>query len=97
MILKYINIFEENEIIIFELLSFFLRSFSSGRYVCLDVCYVQCLIRQSTGVYWAVELDSWAGQLDWTIGVGFQWDSFLLNRRSLTDSKVYEMFLRKTK
>ena len=46
---------------------------------------------------WTVELDNWTGQLDWTIGLGFQWDSVLLNRRSLTDSKVYEMFLRKTK
>ena len=80
MILKYINIFEENEIIIFELLSFFLRSFSSGRYVCLDVCYAQCLIRQSTGVYtgqlnWTVELDNWTGQLGWTVGLDY-WTGF---------------------
>ena len=42
-------------------------------------------------------LDSWTGQLDWTIGLDFEWDSFSLNRRNLTDSKIYEMFLRKTK
>ena len=42
-------------------------------------------------------LDSWTVQLDWTIGLDFEWDSFSLNRRNLTDSKIYEMFLRKTK
>ena len=46
-------------------------------------------------------LDSWTGQLDWTIGLdnwtGFRMGFFPLNRRNLTDSKVYEMFLRKTK
>ena len=46
-------------------------------------------------------LDNWTGQLDWTIGLdnwtGFRMGFFPLNRRNLTDSKVYEMFLRKTK
>ena len=46
-------------------------------------------------------LDSWTGQLDWTVGLdiwtGFRMGYFPLNRRNLTDFKVYEMFLRKTK
>ena len=46
---------------------------------------------------WTVGLDNWTGQLDWTIGLDFEWDFFPLNRRNLTDSKVYGMFLRKTK
>ena len=50
---------------------------------------------------WTVGLDNWTGQLDWTIGLdywtGFRMGFFPLNRRNLTDSKVYEMFLRKTK
>ena len=47
---------------------------------------------------WTIGLDSWTGQLDWTIGLGLFRMGFLpLNRRNLTDSKVYEMFLRKTK
>ena len=50
---------------------------------------------------WTVGLDSWTGQLDWTIGLdywtGFRMGFFPLNRRNLTDSKVYGMFLRKTK
>ena len=57
---------------------------------------------------WTVGLDSWTGQLDWTVGLDrtagldnwtgqLDWTIFPLNRRNLTDSKVYEMFLRKTK
>ena len=50
---------------------------------------------------WTVGLDNWTGQLDWTVGLdywtGFRMGFFPLNRRNLTDSKVYEMFLRKTK
>ena len=53
------------------------------------------------GLDWTVGLDSWTGQLDWTIGLdywtGFRMGFFPLNRRNLTDSKVYGMFLRKTK
>ena len=37
------DVFEGNEMIIFKLLCFFLRSFSGRPYICLDVCYVQCL------------------------------------------------------
>ena len=43
----------------------------------------------------------WTGQLDWTVGLdywtGFRMGFFPLNRRNLTDSKVYGMFLRKMK
>ena len=43
----------------------------------------------------------WTGQLDWTVGLdywtGFRMGLFPLNRRDLTDSKEYGMFLRKTK
>ena len=50
---------------------------------------------------WTIGLDNWTGQLDWTVGLdywtGFRMGFFPLNRRNLTDSKVYEMFLRKTK
>ena len=43
-------------------------------------------------------LDNWTGQLDWTIGLDFDWTGiFPLNRRNLTDSKIYGMFLGKTK
>ena len=55
---------------------------------------------------WTIGLDSWTGldwtgQLDWTVGLDY-WTGFLmgffpLNRRNLTDSKVYGMFLRKMK
>ena len=53
-----------------------------------------------TGLDWT-GLDSWTGQLDWTVGLDY-WTGFLmgffpLNRRNLTDSKVYGMFLRKMK
>ena len=60
----------------------------------------------STGqLDWTIGLDNWTGQLDWTIGLDswtglLDWISngiFPLNRRNLTDSKVYEIFLRKTK
>ena len=43
---------------------------------------------------WTVGLDSWTGLLDWThwtIGLNFERDFFLLNRRNLTDSK-HEIF-----
>ena len=54
-----------------------------------------------TGLDWAIGLDSWTGQLDWTVGLdywtGFRMGFFPLNRRNLTDSKVYGMFLRVTK
>ena len=59
--------------------------------------------RHSTkhGLDWTIGLDSWTGQLDWTVGLdywtGFRMGFFPLNRRNLTDSKVYGMFLRKTK
>ena len=50
---------------------------------------------------WTIGLDSWTGLLDWTVGLdywtGFRMGFFPLNRRNLTDSKVYGMFLRKTK
>ena len=50
---------------------------------------------------WTIGLDSWTGQLDWTVGLdywtGFRMGFFPLNRRNLTDFKVYGMFLRKTK
>ena len=50
---------------------------------------------------WTIGLDNWTGQLDWTVGLdywtGFRMGFFPLNRRNLTDSKVYGMFLRKTK
>ena len=50
---------------------------------------------------WTIGLDSWTGLLDWTVGLdywtGFRMGFFPLNRRNLTDSKVYKMFLRKTK
>ena len=56
-----------------------------------------------TGLDWTIGLDSWTGhvQLDWTVGLdywtGFRMGFFPLNRHNLTDSKVYGMFLRKTK
>ena len=50
---------------------------------------------------WTIGLDSWTGQLDWTVRLdywtGFRMGFFPLNRRNLSDFKVYEMFLRKTK